>query len=126
MRPPKSPGNLFVANVPKSYTDEQLAEVFDDYGIVIAARIARDPATGESRGYGWINLAPQSAAEQAISALDGSDLGGRRIEVRLNETPTAKTVAVPKFRPPPPPKPAPRTFTVEYRRRPRIGPMTQG
>lgn len=122
MRPPKSPGNLFVANLPKSYSDEQLAEIFDDYGIVIGARIARDPATGESRGYGWINIAPQSAADQAISALDGSDLGGRRIEVRINEVTQAP--AVTKFVPPPPPKPAPRTFTVEYRRRPRIGPLS--
>jgi RNA recognition motif-containing protein len=125
MRPPKSPGNLFVANVPKSYSDEQLAEVFDDYGIVIGARIARDPATGESRGYGWINIAPQTAAEQAIAALDGSDLGGRRIEVRVNEVTAqpARVTPVQAFRPPPP-KPAARTFTVEYRRRPRIGPLT--
>src|SRR6516164_3225749 len=47
MRANHSRGNVFVANLPPEFTDDELAETFDSFGIVLSASIARDPATGK-------------------------------------------------------------------------------
>jgi RNA recognition motif-containing protein len=82
MRADRFSGNIFVANLPKDFTDDQLAETFDPYGIVIGALIARDPATGQSKGCGLVNIAQTGAIERAIKGLNGKAVGGRRVEVR--------------------------------------------
>ncbi|HWK46726.1 MAG TPA: RNA-binding protein [Stellaceae bacterium] len=83
MREDKFRGNVFVANLPKGYTDQQLAEAFDSFGIVVGAFLARDPLTGAPKNHGLVALAPDRAAEAAISALNGTQIGGQRIEVRV-------------------------------------------
>jgi RNA recognition motif-containing protein len=82
MRQNKFRGNVFVANLPHGTTDEQLAQLFDPYGIVLGAFLARDAATASTKGCGLVNIAPPRAAEAAIAALNGTTVGGRRIEVR--------------------------------------------
>jgi RNA recognition motif-containing protein len=82
MRADRFSGNIFVANLPKDFTDEQLAETLDPYGIVIGALIARDPATGQSKGCGLVNIAQTGAIERAIKGLNGTTVGGRKVEVR--------------------------------------------
>lgn len=82
MRQNKFRGNVFVANLPNGTTDEQLAQLFDPYGIVLGAFLARDAATASTKGCGLVNIAPARAAEAAIAALNGTTVGGRRIEVR--------------------------------------------
>ena len=83
MRKQKFRGNLFVANLPQGYTDEELAKAFDPFGIVISAFLARDPKTGVPKTHGLVNIAPDRAAKEAAAALNGSQVGGRHIEVRL-------------------------------------------
>ena len=82
MRADRFSGNIFVANLPKDFTDEQLAETLDPYGIVIGALIARDPVTGQSKGCGLVNIAQTGAIERAIKGLNGTQVGGRKVEVR--------------------------------------------
>ncbi len=82
MRPDKIRGNVFVANLPHGFTDAQLAEAFDPYGIVLTAHLARDPATGETRGHGLVQLAPDRAVEDAVAGLNETGIAGRRIEAR--------------------------------------------
>ena len=82
MRPDKIRGNVFVANLPHGFTDAQLAEAFDPYGIVLIAHLARDPATGETRGHGLVQLAPDRAVEDAVAGLTETGIKGRRIEAR--------------------------------------------
>jgi RNA recognition motif-containing protein len=82
MRPEKIRGNVFVAKLPHGLTDEQLAEAFDPYGLVLTAHLARDPASGEPRGHGLVQIAPDHAVEKAIAGLDATGIGGRRIEAR--------------------------------------------
>lgn len=82
MRPNKIRGNVFVANLPHGFTDAQLAEAFDPYGIVLFAHLARDPATGETRGHGLVQLAPDRAVEDAVASLNETGIAGRRIEAR--------------------------------------------
>src|SRR5271156_576871 len=78
---------LFVANLPFNMTDDQLAELFDPFGLVITFRIARDRATGESKGFGFIELATEKARNKAIATLNGKQLSGRTIEVRAAKAP---------------------------------------
>ncbi|MBI3513886.1 MAG: RNA-binding protein [Proteobacteria bacterium] len=92
MRPQKFRGNVFVANLPTGYTDAQLAQAFDRFGIVIAACLARDSATGETKGHGLVDLAPTGAAERAVEAMNGLEIGGRRIEARLADPTMSLTV----------------------------------
>ncbi len=134
MRQNKFRGNVFVANLPNGTTDEQLAQLFDQFGIVLGAFLARDAATASTKGCGLVNIAPARAAEAAIAALNGTQVGGRRIEVRAAAPDMAITM-------PKPPratlraaghrpayaaggekshlavKPAARPVTVEYRNR---------
>jgi RNA recognition motif-containing protein len=76
-------GNVFVANWPKGFKDEQLAEAFDRFGIVLGAFLARDPVTGATKGYGLVDLAPQRVAAEAVKAMNGTEIGGRKVDVRL-------------------------------------------
>jgi RNA recognition motif-containing protein len=130
MREQKFRGNVFVANLPKGYTDEDLAKAFDPFGIVVGAFLARDSATGAPKRHGLVNIAPERAAAEAVAALNGMEIGGRRIEARLADPDMALSIpsrpghprfdAAPKrpARPAAPPAPAapakaPRPFIVE-------------
>ena len=72
--------NLFVGNLPFSTSDDDLRQAFEAYGTVDSARVILDRDTGRSRGFGFVEM-PDEAANAAIEALDGSDLGGRQIKV---------------------------------------------
>jgi RNA recognition motif-containing protein len=82
VRPIRITGNIFVTNLPTGFTDARLAELFDNYGLVLSAYLARDPDTGATRNHGLVDLAPASAMLQAIEELNGSDIEGQRIAVR--------------------------------------------
>jgi RNA recognition motif-containing protein len=92
MREQKFRGNVFVANLPKGFTDEDLAKAFDPYGIVVGAFLARDAATGAPKRHGLVNIAPERAAGEAVAALNGMEIGGRRIEARLADPDMALTI----------------------------------
>jgi len=74
------PVTLYVGNLPSSLTEDELAEAFSAVGPVQAARIITDRQTGRSRGFGFVDLADEDAA-RAIQAMDGFELGGRRLIV---------------------------------------------
>jgi RNA recognition motif-containing protein len=115
MRPQKIQGNVFVANLPTGMSDEQLAELFDPFGMVLRAYLARDPATGETRGHGLVLLAPDKAADEAIASLNGTSLEGRRMDVRRADPEMSLTPPAPASRPPrvEAPRPPPRAVVVE-------------
>ncbi len=78
-------GNVFVGNLPADFTDDQLAETFDPFGIVLSAAIARDPATGARLRYGFVDIATEKAANKAIDALNGSEIAGCKLNVKARE-----------------------------------------
>ena len=90
MRANHSRGNIFVANLPPEFTDDELAEIFDSFGIVLSASIARDPATGKRLRYGFVDIATERAANLAVAALSGTQIHGFTLDVRISERP-AKT-----------------------------------
>ncbi len=76
---------LFVANFPFTTTVEQLTSLFSAHGDVVYAKIATDRETGKSRGFGFIEMGTPEQAETAIRELDGYQMNGRSIAVRLAE-----------------------------------------
>lgn len=74
---------LYVGNLPFSSTEEDLREVFGRHGTVESVAVITDRETGRPRGFAFVEMAEADAADDAIRALDGSDLGGRSI--RVNE-----------------------------------------
>src|SRR5713101_4507053 len=78
-------GNVFIGNLPPDFPDERLAEAFDPFGIVLTAAVARDPSTGARLRYGFVDIATERAATQAISALDGSEIDGCKLNVKARE-----------------------------------------
>ncbi len=147
MRAQNFRGNVFVANLPPEISDEQLAEAFDAFGIVLSATVAHDPETGKRLRYGFVDIATERAAKLAVASMNGAAIDGYNLDVRISERPaTAKkpraaaprTAGVPQRSPrrvmPPPdddgderpgaftPRPQPRkqpTFQVERRALPR-------
>ena len=76
---------LFVANFPFTTTVEQLQDIFGAHGEVVYAKIATDRETGRSRGFGFIEMASADQAQTAIRELDGFQMGGRPLAVRIAE-----------------------------------------
>ena len=72
---------LYVGGLPYSVTDGQLQEVFSVHGTVESARVISDKFTGQSRGFGFVEMASGGEAQKAIDALNGSQLDGRTLVV---------------------------------------------
>jgi len=99
MRANHSRGNIFVANLPPEFTDDELAETFDAFGIVLSASIARDPVTGKRLRYGFVDIATERAANLAVGALTGTQVHGYTLDVRISERP-AKAAKPTRTNPP--------------------------
>ena len=82
MRSTRITGNVFVSNLPSGFTDTRLAEMFDAYGLVLFAYMARDAQTGTLRNHGLVDLAPAGAVSRAVADLDGRPIDGTPISVR--------------------------------------------
>src|SRR5947199_5187676 len=72
---------LYVGGLPYSTTEQQLQEVFSQQGAVTSAKIITDRYTGQSRGFGFVEMATSEDAQKAITALNGTQLNGRSITV---------------------------------------------
>ena len=74
---------IYIGNIPFTSTEEELRTVFERHGDVASVSVITDRETGRSRGFAFVEMDDESAADNAIRALDGSELGGRSI--RVNE-----------------------------------------
>jgi RNA recognition motif-containing protein len=85
MRTRHSRGNVFVGNLPPEFTDDELCETFDSYGIVLSASIARDPENGKRLRYGFVDIATERAANNAVAKMHGTQIHGYTLDVRISE-----------------------------------------
>jgi len=76
--------DIYVGNLPYTVNDSQLKEMFDQYGNVTSARVIIDKFSGDSKGFGFVDMPEKSEADEAIAALDGKDFDGRAL--RVNES----------------------------------------
>lgn len=73
--------NIFVGNLSFNTSEDELRQAFEAYGQVDRVSILTDRDTGRSRGFGFVEMASNEDGEKAIAALNGSQIGGRTINV---------------------------------------------
>jgi cold-inducible RNA-binding protein len=73
--------NLFVGNLSFQTTDTDLEQAFGEYGPVEKARVVRDRDSGQSRGFGFVEMSNATEANAAVKSLDGRELNGRNLRV---------------------------------------------
>ena len=73
--------NIFVGNLSFNTGEDELRQLFEGYGQVDRVSIMTDRDTGRSRGFGFVEMASNEDGEKAITALNGSQVGGRTINV---------------------------------------------
>lgn len=72
---------LYVGGLPYSVTEGRLQEIFTPHGTVESARVISDKFTGQSRGFGFVEMSSGGEAQRAIEALNGTQLDGRTLTV---------------------------------------------
>ena len=73
--------NIFVGNLDFSVREEAIRSLFESYGAVDRVSIMTDRETGRSRGFAFVEMTNEGEAERAISALNGTDMSGRALNV---------------------------------------------
>ncbi|QJT11297.1 RNA recognition motif domain-containing protein [Oceanidesulfovibrio marinus] len=71
--------NIYVGNLPWSTTEDDVRDAFAQFGEVTRVSLINDHETGRFRGFGFVEM--DSGGDEAITALDGSDFGGRTLKV---------------------------------------------
>jgi cold-inducible RNA-binding protein len=73
--------NIYVGNLSQDVTEDDLRQAFEAFGEVDSVNIIKDRFTGESRGFGFVEMSTKSEAEAAITGLNGQDVKGRAVNV---------------------------------------------
>ena len=75
--------NIYVSNLSFNVQDDDLRGFFEEYGEVTSARVVMDKMTQRSRGFGFVEMSDDTAAQKAIGELDGASVEGRNIRVTV-------------------------------------------
>ncbi len=73
--------NIYVGNLSRQATEDDLRRAFEAFGQVESANIIKDRFSGESRGFGFVQMPSKQEAQKAIEQMNGTDLMGRAINV---------------------------------------------
>lgn len=73
--------NIYVGNLPFNLGEEDLKEIFEEYGEVASSKIISDKFSGRSKGFGFIEMDSDDDANNAIKELNNAEVGGRNIKV---------------------------------------------
>ncbi|MBK1700579.1 RNA recognition motif domain-containing protein [Thiococcus pfennigii] len=72
---------IYVGNLPYSVTDEELRDLFSEHGVLVSAEVIKDKFSGQSKGFGFVDMPNDSEAERAIAELNELLLKGRKVMV---------------------------------------------
>lgn len=73
--------NIYIGNVPYNATEEELGNLFAEYGKVTSVKIIINKHTGRSKGFGFVEMANDAEGQKAVESLDGHELNGRNLRV---------------------------------------------
>jgi RNA recognition motif-containing protein len=73
--------NIYVGNLSREVTEEELRQAFEAFGQITSVNIIKDRYSGESRGFGFVEMATKSEAQAAINGLNGTSLRERTLSV---------------------------------------------
>ncbi|QGU31742.1 RNA recognition motif domain-containing protein [Thermochromatium tepidum] len=72
---------IYVGNLPYSVNDDELRSVFSQFGELVAAEVIRDKFSGQSKGFGFVDMPNKAEADAAIKALNETEMKGRKLTV---------------------------------------------
>lgn len=72
---------IYVGNLPYSVSDDELRELFSEYGVLVSAEVVKDKFSGQSKGFGFVDMPNSAEAERAIAQLNDLMLKGRKMMV---------------------------------------------
>ncbi len=72
-----------MGSLPWAVDDQKLGDLFSQFGEVVSAVVLKDRMTGRSRGFGFVEMADDAAASEAVEKLNDSDMDGRKIVVNI-------------------------------------------
>ncbi len=75
--------NIYVGNISYSTSEDDLKELFGQYGEVTSVKIITDRETGRSKGFGFVEMADDAAGQEAIEEVNGKEIGGRNLKVNV-------------------------------------------
>ncbi|MCK5181476.1 MAG: RNA-binding protein [Dehalococcoidia bacterium] len=73
--------NIYVGNLSREVTEDELRQAFEAFGQVATVNVIKDRYSGESRGFGFVEMATKAEAQAAINGLNGTSLGERTLSV---------------------------------------------
>jgi RNA recognition motif-containing protein len=79
--------NIYVGNLNYNLKEDELQELFAEFGEVTSVKIITDKFTGRAKGFGFVEMADDAAAQKAMDELDGKEVGGRNIKVNQARPP---------------------------------------
>jgi len=83
--------NIYVGNLNYNLKEDELQELFGQYGEVTSVKIITDKFTGRAKGFGFVEMANDDEAQKAMDELDGKDVGGRNIKVNQARPPQERS-----------------------------------
>jgi len=78
---------LYVGSLPYKTSEDELQQLFGQYGTVTSAKVVTDRVTGQSKGFGFVEMSTEEEAQKAIEGLNGSQMGGRSLVVSVARPP---------------------------------------
>jgi len=82
---------IYVGNLANTVTEQELQDLFSSFGAVISARIIKDKFTGQPRGFGFVEIEDNDAAQAAINGLNGTECKGQRLRINEARPPQERT-----------------------------------
>lgn len=79
--------NIYVGNLNYNLKEDELQELFAEFGEVTSVKIITDKFTGRAKGFGFVEMADDAAAKKAMDALDGKEIAGRNLKVNQARPP---------------------------------------
>ena len=73
--------NIYVGNLSYETTEDELRDLFGEFGTIVEVSIIKDRETGRSKGFGFVEMEEDAGAEKAIKELDGNSVNGRNVTV---------------------------------------------
>lgn len=73
--------DIYIGNLHYEITEEQLKQIFEEYGQIDEVKIIKDRETGRSKGFGFVTIADDEQGERALEEMDGAEINGRSVKV---------------------------------------------
>ena len=89
--------NIYVGNLSYNMSEDDLKDAFAEYGEVTSANIITDKFTGRSKGFGFVEMANDTEAEEAINGLNETSMDGRTVKVNQARPRTERSSRAPEF-----------------------------